>query len=210
MSDLVNGRWPQHNPWDVLLGSFSNATQANIPAFSNIPWFGLGPAVDQATSATKKGIFAAVPVEPGVVISKVTHLIGATEGKTVPFSFVALYSGTTNKTEAKLLAQSKVAEAAIKPKKLLTEELETPVLITTTNAPNGYVFAGLVLEATTIETLIGVAFKTAAQESLATLNKTLPEGLGIEAAQKEKSIAAATIKTETAQAVETVPFVILT
>lgn len=205
MSDLVSGRYGAQDPIWRLLGMPANKAQANVPARSNIWGLGLSTAVDQATAATKKGVFAAIPVQEGDVISAVSVLVGATEGKTGPKSFVALYSGTTAKKEAVLLGQSKVAEAAIKPGLILTEELEKSVLITSENAPNGYVFAGFVLEATTINTQIGVSVPTAAQK--AWFAKT-PEALAVEVTQKEAGVAAATVKTETA--VSTVPFVVLT
>ena len=188
-----------------MLGMPVNATQANVPARSNIYFFGYGTALDSATAATKKGVFVAVPVSEGDVISKISMLIGATEGKTGVKSFVALYSGTTAKKEATLLAQSKVAEAAIKPKLILTEELEKSVLITSENAPNGYVFAGLTVEATTIETLVGTKAVAAVQKAWFPKG---PEAFAVEAEQKEAGVAEPKIKTETA--VELVPYCVLT
>jgi hypothetical protein len=160
--------------------------------------------VDITTSATKKGPIVAIPVQEGDVISKVTALIGAKEGKTAPFWFFALYSGTTTKTEAKLLGQTTVSEAAQKPSLPLTASMEKPVLITSVNAPNGYIFAGLISEITTVCSQVGVEIPTACQKEWF---PGCPEVLSTEVEQKEKSVAAATVKTETAST--KVPFIFL-
>ena len=123
----IGSRWGQADQFAVLLGNPRNATFGDVDARSNL-WAlgGFTAALDQATAATEKGVFAAVPVQEGDIITKVSMLIGATEGKTGVFSFAAIYSGTTAKVEASLLGQSKVAEVAIKPKLILTETLEKP------------------------------------------------------------------------------------
>ena len=188
-----------------MLGRPVNKTQGNIPGRSNIELFGYAAPLDSATAATKKGVFAAIPVQNGDVISAVSLLIGATEGKTGVKSFVALYSGISGKKEATLLAQSAKLEVAIKPKKVLTEELEKSVLITPENAPGGWVYAGLIFEGTTVNTQIGTKVVAAAQKEWFTGG---PEALGLEIEQKEAGVAETKTKTETA--VELVPFVILT
>lgn len=205
MSDLVSGRYGALEPVWTLLGRPANATQANVPGRSNISFFGYGTPLDSATAATKKGVFAAIPVQNGDVISKVTCLIGATEGKTGVKSFVALYSGISGKKEASLLGQSKVAEVAIKPKLPLTEELEKSVLITPENAPGGWVYAGLIVEATTINTQVGTNAVAATQKEWFAGG---PEAYAIEVTQKEAGVAEPKTKTETAVAL--IPYIILT
>jgi hypothetical protein len=195
----------QQDPIWRMLGMPTNVLNPSRPASTNISFFGYGTPLDSATAATKKGVFVAVPVSEGDYISKVTMLTGATEGKTGVKSFVAVYSGTTNKTEAKLLGQSKVAEVALKPKLALTEELEKTVPVNPETAPNGYLFVGLTVEATTIPTLIGTKLVAATQKAWFPKG---PEAFAVEGEQKEAGIAAALLKTETA--VELVPFVILT
>lgn len=204
MSDLVHGRYAVEDPIWHMLGKPTNATQSDIGVRSNIYFFGYGTALDSAQPATKKGAFVAIPVQEGDIISKVSVLVGATEGKTGVKSFVALYEGISGKKEAGLLGQSKVAEVAIKPKKILTEELEKSVLITSTNAPGGWVYAGLIVEATTIETLIGTKEVAAAQKEWFAKG---PEAYGLEIEQKEAGIAEPKIKTETA--LELFPYVFL-
>jgi hypothetical protein len=207
MSDLPGGRWPQYNPLDRMLGQFSNATQGNIAARSNLYYTSLNLLTDQATAATKKGVFVPIPVEYGDVISKVSVLVGATEGKTGVESFVALYGGASKpKGKGLLLAQSKVAKAAIKPSLALTTELEKSVYISSTNAPFGYVWAGLTVEATTIETLVGFACKTGVQYEWFT---GAPEAFAVELEQKGAGEAATEITIE-GKATEKVPLVFLT
>lgn len=193
MSDLTGGRYPQYNQIDKVL-NLSNASQSNIPARSNAYFFGTSTLVDQATAATKKGLFVAVPVEYGDIISKVSFLVGGTEGETGVKSFVALYSGPLKaKAEGLLLAQSKVAEVAIKKAAALTESLEKSVLITPTNAPFGYIYAGLIVEATTINTELGVAVPTAAQYEWFTGS---PEAFSVTGTQSAAGVAKATLKIE--------------
>lgn len=205
MSDLVSGRYGALEPLWTMLGRPVSAKQSDIPGRSNVSFFGYGTPLDSATAATKKGVFAAIPVQWGDEITKITVFIGATEGKTGPVSFTALYSGISGKKEASLLGQSAKKEVAIKPKLPLTEELEKAVLITPENAPGGWVYAGLVLEATTINTLIGTKAVAAAQKEWFAGG---PEAYAVEVTQKEAGVAEAKIKTETA--VELVPFVVLT
>ncbi len=205
MSDLLSGHYPPQEQLWRLLGMPSNATQSNIPPRTNLSFLGYSAAVDLAATATKKGMFAAVPVQEGDVITKVSTFIGATEGKTGVKSFVAVYEGTTAKKEAALLGQSKVLEVAIKPKLILTEELEKAILITPSNAPNGYVFVGLITEATTLPTQVGVEVPVACQKNYFT---KMPEVLGVEQEQEAAGEAKAKIKTETALA--KVPFYFLT
>jgi len=206
MADLVGGRWPQYNPIDRML-DLSNATQGNIPARSNVYYSGINVLTDSATAATKKGIFAAIPVEYGDVIKNVSVLVGATEGKTGVKSFVALYGGATApKGKGKLLAQSKVAEVALKPSKGLTTELEKSVLITSANAPFGYVYAGITVEATTIQTLVSFTAATGTQYEWF---PGAPEALAVEAAQKGAGEAETELTIE-GKAFATVPLVFLT
>lgn len=207
MGDLVGGRWPQYNPLDRMLGQFSNATQSNIAARTNMAYTGLDLLTDQVTAATTKGVFVPIPVEYGDVITRVSVLVGATEGKTGVKSFVALYGGASKpKGKGLLLAQSKVAEVAIKPSKSLTTELEKAIYISSTNAPFGYVWAGLTVEATTIETLVGFACKTGVQYEWFA---GTPEAWAVELAQKEAGVAETEITIE-GKATEKVPLVFLT
>ena len=61
-------RYGAVDPLWTLLGKPVNKTQSNVPGRSNISFFGYGTALDSATAATKKGVFAAIPVQEGDVI----------------------------------------------------------------------------------------------------------------------------------------------
>ncbi len=204
MTDLVSGRYGAYEPMWLALGKPTNASQSNIPARTNATILGCSTLVDMTTSATKKGPIVAIPVQEGDYFTKVSCLIGAKEGKTSPFWFFAVYEGTTEKHEAALLGQTTVSEAAQKPSLILTGELEKGILITSANAPHGYVFAGLISEITTVCSQVGVEVPTACQKAWFAGG---PEVLATEVEQKEKSVASAKVKTETA--VAKVPFIFL-
>lgn len=204
MTDLVSGRYGAQDPFWRILGMPTNVLQSDVPVRSNAWVTGFSTLVDITTSATKKGPIVAIPVQEGDVITKVSTPIGAKEGKTSPFWFFALYSGTTTKKEATLLGQTTVSEAAQKPSKLLTAELEKTILITSANAPNGYIFGGLISEITTVCSQVGVEIPTACQKEWFT---GCPEVFSTEVEQKEKSVAAEKVKTETAST--KVPFIFL-
>jgi hypothetical protein len=188
-----------------MLGMPTNVSNPSRPASTNISFLGYSTAADLAATATKKGMIAAIPVSEGDVISNVSALIGATEGKTGVKSFFVVYSGTTAKKEASLLAQSKVAEVALKPKLILTGELEKAVLVNSETAPGGYLFVGLITEATTLATQVGVNVPTPCQKSYFAKG---PEVLCTEVEQEAAGEGKAKIKTETA--LEKVPFYVLT
>lgn len=152
-ADLVGGSYHLYNPIWTALGRPANTNQANIAVRTNLYYLGASTIVDSATAATKKGIFAAIPVEPGDVISKVSVAVGATEGETITASFTAIYAGLEK--EGLVLGQSTSKAENVVKEKLWTQELKEKVEITTTNAPFGYIYAGLFIEGTTIPTLAG-------------------------------------------------------
>ena len=95
MADLVSGRWPQTNPWWSLLGQPTNVNQSDVPARSNLEWLGMNTAIATGTGASS-GVAncVAVPVDQGVVISKVSIFVTATAAGTPTHSFAALYNGS--------------------------------------------------------------------------------------------------------------------
>lgn len=210
MSDLVSGRYGSQELFWRILGMPSNATQGNVPPRSNLPLFGLAGLTDAAQSATKKGNMVAVPVQEGDVISKVSVIVGATEGAAGK-AYAAVYSGTTGKVENKLLAQSAKTsgEAALVLSKVFTLELEKAILVTPETAPNGYLYAGVVQESATISTLVSQAGVKAVAQNLGFLfNAKAPEVLSVATTAKGAGEAAAGFKAETA--LETAPIVFLT
>lgn len=150
----------QDNASRLIAGLRTNAINSLIQQFnvndpvkfgrSNAHAFGLGGLADGALAAT--GVLAAVPipVQPGDEFAKVLLPIGATAAGTPTNSFAALYSGIGVPA---LLGQSKDGtSAAIAKEKLFTFSLEAPVLITAANAPNGFIYAGVSITATTVPT----------------------------------------------------------
>lgn len=144
MTDLVSGRYGAYDPMWLIFGKPNNATQANLPARSNVWTQKLSKLEDGAIAATEVGNVIAVPVQEGDVISNVSVLVGATPGKLVTAGFAALYAG---KKEGKLLAQSKTKNygEGVKASEAYKFELEKPQTITSVNAPSGYVFAVIAL-----------------------------------------------------------------
>jgi hypothetical protein len=209
MSDLVSGRYSQQELFWRILGMPQNATQSDFPVSTNLTLFGLAGLTDAAQAATKKGWAVAIPVSEGYYYTKVGIIVGATEGEAGK-TFAAVYEGTTGKKEAKLLAQSAKAlgESALTKEKLYSLELEKGVLANPETAPHGYLFAGIVQEATTIGTAITqAAVKAIAQKLNRGVGGNGPEVLATAITAKGPGEAPAMITTETA--VETVPIVFL-
>ena len=141
MADLVGGKFPQTNPAVSFVGGFTNSTQANIPARTNAEWLGY-VWTDSATGmVTAKANGIAVPVDPGTVVSKVSVLCGAAAGTVTHFN-VQLFSGIA--TPAALGTQSTdQTSTPFTVNTILTTTLGTPVLVTSANAPNGYIYVSL-------------------------------------------------------------------
>ena len=203
MPDLVHGRYGIYDPIWGALGRPTNATQSDIAVRSNAWYFGLSALADNAIAATKKGYFVAIPVQEGDVISKVSMLVGKTEGETIANTFAAVYSGLSK--EGVLLGQSKTSTTAtITKNKTLTAELEKSILVTSVNAPNGYVYAGFNVEGTTIPTAIGYAALT--KEAAYEWFTGTPKAFAVEGTLKEAGVAETKLSTTV---VEKAPLVFL-
>lgn len=198
-ADLVGGSYHVYDPVWTAIGRLANAKQPNIAARTNLHWHGL--QVAEKVLVTGKQQIAAVPVEWGDIISKISVPIAATEGEAASETFVCLYEGVEASKKAKLLSQGKSVTAAVKKEKLFTQALEKEIEITSTNAPNGYIYAGICSTATTMAVIANVAIKPKA------LNITGAPAFGVVEADKAATEAAAEI---TATPVEFVPVVILT
>ena len=183
MTDLLSGRYPAYDPFWNILGKRNNETQADVPVRSNLSILKYSAVEDGALAATKVGCLAAVPVQEGDVISSVTYLIGATAGNTVSAGFVALYAG---KAAGTLLVQSKSENYAesIKASEAFKFTLEKSVLITSENAPKGFIYVVLALvSAVTIPTAVCTPIPKACQQEWFTggpevLGGTVGTGLG--------------------------------
>jgi hypothetical protein len=201
MSDLGGGLYQQYDPIYKFLGRPVLAKMTQNAARSNFQLGGLS-LVDNAALGSTKGSFVAIPVQEGDIISKVSVLIGGTEGASLESTIVALYEGAK---EGVLLGQSKkVTTTPLVKETVVVLELESEVWITSTNAPNGYIYAGISIKGTTPPTLIGYAAIAAAGVVLPKFAKAAAPGY--EATEKSEGVAAAKLSTT---ALNKVPLVFL-
>lgn len=153
MADLVSGHYPQSASIQALFGNAGNATTANVPIRSNLEWpVFSGPGVDTAGATVPgSGVFAAVPVpvDVGMVVSKISIFVGATGASTPTHSFGALYSGTTVAAPPLIGQSTDGGTAAIAASTQFSFTLTTPTVITAAMAPWGYIWAGFSETATT-------------------------------------------------------------
>lgn len=201
--DLVGGGYLLTNPVTSLLGGFANAAQANLSARSNLSWFGLGNPTDGVLGTSGVATTVAVPVDVGTPITKVSILVGATAASAPTHQFAALYAGTGSAPA--LIAQTTDAtSAAINASASYGWSFGTPQVITPTQAPQGFIYAMVVIAATTMPTAAVVSTPTAIGYQWTTnapLFLSSTQGSGITTA------APTTINTYTAKAVT--PIVIL-
>jgi hypothetical protein len=160
MSDLVRGRYPVTNPLAKLVGLAGNATQANVNVRSNMEWFGLGNITDGALAGTGVACAVAIPVEVGDTFTKVSLLVGATAEATGTHAFAALYSGVATPA---LLGQStdNTGAAALAASAKFDFTLSSAVTVTAATAPGGFIYASIMVAASTIPTAAVVATPTA-------------------------------------------------
>jgi hypothetical protein len=196
-----------------LLGGLSNFTQPNIPARSNLEWFGLNAATDGALAASGVGCVVPVPVDVGTPITRVSLIIGATAASTPTHQFVAIYPGTgVAVNTGALLAQSAdgltaaVAAGAAGTVAPLTYTLASTVTPTAATAPQGFVYVMVSFTGTAVPTALsfgtpaGINYQWNALVSPAFLSATTGTALG--------GTAPATLGTLTAKVVA--PCIILT
>lgn len=160
MADLTGGRYPQNNPLLTVLGQTTNVAANTTPARSNAEYLSLGTLTDSALAATGVGCFVPIPVDVGTTISKVSVFVGATAEATGTHAFAAIYSGIATPA---LLAQSadNTGAAALAASARFDFTLQTAQTITAAQAPNGFIYAGVAITATTIPTVASVAVPTA-------------------------------------------------
>jgi hypothetical protein len=203
MSDLVRGIYPVSNPAQALLGQQRNVVNPSIPARGNHEFFGLGNPSDGALASTGVLAFAAVPVEPGTVISKVSIFVGATAASTPTHSFAALYG--YHASAPPLIVQSTDGTTTAVPASARFDfTLSTATQITTTHAPYGFIYAGVMFTGTAIPTAMSFASPTGVQYAYFTNS---PLGLGGTSGSSLTTTAASTL-TYAAKAVT--PWIVLT
>lgn len=160
MADLVSGRYPQSfAPWAVW-GQATNVNQSDIPVRSNAEILTLSGAIATGTGAAS-GVLNSVmvPVDQGMIVSKVTILVTNTAASTPTHQFAALYQGTGSAPA--LIGQSTDGTtAAIAANAPYTFTLTTPQLITNTNSPNGFIYVSFGFTSSAQPSLVTVAGPT--------------------------------------------------
>jgi len=148
--DLVGAGYPISNALTALLGGNSNLTQPNVPVHSNLYFSGVaGGLTDAAPAATASVNAVAVPVVPGAVITKLALVVGGTSAGSPTFAQGMLFTGTgsapgTTGAQPTLIgstgsAGNVVAASPSSSRYELT--FSSPVTITSTQAPFGFVYA---------------------------------------------------------------------
>ena len=158
MADLVGGKYPQTQALQSLLGWTFNTQQGNVPIRSNLEWpIYSGALVDTASlGGTTTGVMVAVPVpvDQGMVVSKISVLIGAGAAGTPTHSFAALYSGTTVASPPLIGQSTDGATAAIAASTRFDFTLTSAATITSAQAPYGYVWAAVAVTASTVPSCV--------------------------------------------------------
>jgi hypothetical protein len=207
VADLASALYGQANPFVAMLG-LKNATNASVPARSNLEYLGMSTLTDGALAGS--GILAAVPipVDPGTVVSNITIVVGATAASTPTHSFAAIYSGIATPA---LIAQSADGTTAAIAASGVFNFTITPTVITAAQAPNGYIWAGVSITASTVPTAAAISTPTAVGYQWFTGSTTpkgsSPVGLSVTAGSALNGTAAATIASPSAKAVA--PIIIL-
>jgi hypothetical protein len=165
LADLVDGRYPESNPTWAIFGQQTNVAQSDIPGRSNIEWLGLSGAIATTTLvATGVGAAVAVPVDQGMLVSKVTLFVTATAASTPTHQFAALYAGTG--AAPALITASASADATTAAIAASAPYVFTlpagGVLITPTNAPAGFIYVSVSVTASTVPTVVTVSGPTIA------------------------------------------------
>lgn len=145
--DLVGAGYPISRPLLALLGGNGNVSQPNVPVATNLD-FAMGGLTD-VVPGTSSVMAMAVPVSPGVVVTKVSLLVGGTSAASANVTnlWAALYTGTgsapgTTGAQPALIAQTASLSATNVPAATrLDFTFTAPQTITSVQAPFGYVYA---------------------------------------------------------------------
>jgi len=164
---LVRGRYPLTNSLYSILGQQANSAQGDMPVRSNLEYTGINGLVDTAASlVTQVMTVVPVPVDPGMVVTKVSVLTGVTAAGTPTNSWAALYAGTNVAAPALIAQTADGGAAAIAASArfdfTFTTGANAPQQITPAQAPFGYIFVGIMSKATTVPSLITQATGAAA------------------------------------------------
>jgi hypothetical protein len=125
-----------------------------VPIRSNLEFAGVfaGPLVDTAgASVAASGVMAAVPVpvDVGMVVSKISIFVGATAASTPTHNFGALYSGTAVASPPLIGQSTDGTTAAVAASTRFDFTLTAQQTITAAQAPNGWIWVAYSFTATT-------------------------------------------------------------
>jgi hypothetical protein len=138
---LVLGQHALFNPYQALTGGLTNATQSNVPAQTNVNFYGFNAVDSAAGGVTAVANAVAVPVDWGVVFTKATVLCGAAAG-TITHINAQLFSGIA--VPAALGTQSTDATSTpFTVNTFYTFTLGSAVTATPTNAPQRFLYFSL-------------------------------------------------------------------
>lgn len=147
--DLVGAGYPASRPLSGLLGGQNQVLQPNLPARSNLEFFGIGnPADTNPVTSTGVATAVAVPALPGDTFTKVTFFAGSTVESSVTHAWAAVYSGLTTPA---LIAQSSDTVISSGGASGTAQTFTVPLpgaAITSVNAPFGYVYASIMFAGT--------------------------------------------------------------
>ena len=202
MADLVGGKYAQSNPLAGLLAGLSNVVQANIPPATNLA-YGIGNISDGALAASGVLVAVPIPVDVGVTYSKVSIFVGATAASTPTHQFAALYSAIA--TPALIANSADATTTAIAASGIYTFTLATALTVTSAQAPNGFIYAGVSITGTTIPTAASLATPTGVNYQWTSSG---PLYLSMTAGSALAGTPAATIASPAAKAVA--PIIVLT
>jgi hypothetical protein len=204
MSDLVSGRYPQQAvPW-VQTGMQNNLAQSDFPTWHNLP---LNTIVeDGAAIITKEETIFPVYVPWGTQFEKISIVNGATETETLTHAWASVRSGLTpasgEEFKPVLLGQSK-DNTAFEGKKTetLSFTLEKALLSTPENAPRGYLYFSIFMEATKVGTYASFKCPATALTKATSGLKVYPWFTGMPLYVKSKPASATVAEKEPKEAV---------
>lgn len=153
---LTRGRYPVDAALQSFLGKTAATSNATAPVRSNLEFPVYSGALADTAASLTSGVLTAVPVpvDIGQVVTKISVLVGATPASTPTHSFAAIYSGTTV-TSPPLIGQSTDGTTAVMAASTRFDfTLTTPTAISSTQAPNGFIYVGISVTGTAVPSLI--------------------------------------------------------
>ena len=157
---ITKGHFPQNAALQAFFGNGGQTAQANLPVRTNLEWpIYSGALVDTASlGGTTTGVYVAVPVpvDVGMEVSKISVFIGAGAAGTPTHSYAALYSGTTVATPP-LIGQTvdgQTAAIAASTRFDFGFAAGSQLVITAAQAPYGFVYAAIVVTASTMPSCV--------------------------------------------------------